>query len=160
MAETSSPGRPRMYASSSEKVQAFRQRQASSGYLRREVLLTEPVSARVVELAKEHQVSIVDVTSALVEQGLSAYESHKKDSNSLGLALGALNAVVGNPQGSVAQVSAATPLLQGHAAGLRSLSQPVGAVPGAGPAQALAATGSNPITDFFNRRKETYREHT
>jgi hypothetical protein len=61
--------------SSSEKTEAFRQRLASGGYLRREVLVTQAVAQRVADLAKEHKVSTVDVTSALLEQGLARFDA-------------------------------------------------------------------------------------
>jgi hypothetical protein len=68
------PGRPRLYETASEKVGAFRRRQASAGYLRKEVLITRETAERLAELAVENEVSALDVASALLEHGLSTYD--------------------------------------------------------------------------------------
>lgn len=168
MTDSTSPGRPRLYSSSSEKVQAFRQRQAEGGYLRREVLLTQTVATRVAELAKAHQVSTIDVTSALLEQGLAAYDSRESAS--------AQRSVVGarGIQGSVAEppiffglASAAQltgPMASAQAPLPQVKEQLTASSAGGQLAQAFdeqsnppraPTAAADPITDFFNRRKET-----
>ncbi|CAN5381097.1 hypothetical protein BH09PSE6_BH09PSE6_21980 [soil metagenome] len=71
--ESTRIGRPRVYETAAEKLDAFRQRQASAGYLRREVLVTEEVAERMADLAREHGVSAGDVGSAMIEFGLEHY---------------------------------------------------------------------------------------
>ena len=68
------PGRPRQYEDTATKMSMFRARQAASGYLRREVLMTEETAVRVKALAEAHQVSATDVASALLEYGLAQYD--------------------------------------------------------------------------------------
>lgn len=167
MTDSSSPGRPRLYSSSSEKVQAFRQRQAEGGYLRREVLLTQAVATRVAELAKAHQVSTIDVTSALLEQGLTAYESR----DSLG-SMAAAGVVRGVQTPAVEQpiffgLSSSAPLTgpMASAKAPPQVKEQLTASSAAGhlvqafdeqpnPSRA-PIPAADPITDFFNRRKET-----
>lgn len=66
-------GRPRLYDSTSDKVEAFRKRQEASGYLRKEVLVTVDTWERVTELAKLHGVSASDAASGLLENGLQSF---------------------------------------------------------------------------------------
>lgn len=67
------PGRPRLYADAAVKLSVFRERQAASGYLRKEILVTADTEAHLKCLALAHQVSVSDVASALLEAGLAAY---------------------------------------------------------------------------------------
>ena len=72
---SSSVGRPRLYGDSSQKMAAFRDRQASSGYLRRELLLSPEAAESVKTIAASQGVSAIDVTSALFEMGLAQYRA-------------------------------------------------------------------------------------
>ena len=71
---TKPPGRPRLYASASEKLSAFRARLEQAGYVRREVLVTRSTEERVKALAEEQNVKPLDVYSAMVAYGLDAYK--------------------------------------------------------------------------------------
>lgn len=53
--EKKTPGRPRMYESTSEKVEAFRKRQESAGFLRKEVLVTKETAEQLASLAKANE---------------------------------------------------------------------------------------------------------
>lgn len=68
-------GRPRLYGDNSQKMAAFRDRQASSGYLRRELLLSPAAAESVKAIAAGQGVSAIDVTSALFEMGLAQYQA-------------------------------------------------------------------------------------
>ena len=72
-------GRPRLYDSTSEKVDAFRKRQEASGYLRKEVLVTLTTWDRVTELAKQYGVSASDAASGLLENGLRTFEQSQNE---------------------------------------------------------------------------------
>lgn len=72
-------GRPRLYDSTSEKVDAFRKRQEASGYLRKEVLVTLDTWDRVSDLAKQHGVSASDAASGLLENGLLTFEESQNE---------------------------------------------------------------------------------
>ena len=67
------PGRPRLYDAPSGKVDAFRKRQESAGYLRKEVLVTKENWNQISALAAEHAVGVVDAASGLLEFGLQAF---------------------------------------------------------------------------------------
>lgn len=69
-------GRPKIYGSTSEKLQAFRQRQEACGYARKEVLMSQETFTEVKRLAQENSVSATDVSSALLELGLKAFGQH------------------------------------------------------------------------------------
>ncbi len=114
MSNSSFVGRPRLYEDGALKVAAFRDRQASAGYLRREVLLSPEAAQAVKAIAETQSVSAIDVTSALFEIGLAQYQ--------------ATYASTATAQGCVRSVSA-------------SLS-------------AAAAPAADPVTQFFNRRKD------
>lgn len=75
------PGRPRIYESSAEKVEAFRQRLQSAGFMRKEVLVTEETWDQVQALAKEQGASAVDVASGLLEHGLATYPRALRNSS-------------------------------------------------------------------------------
>lgn len=68
-------GRPRIYADTAQKMAAFRDRQASSGYLRRELLLRPEAVEAVKTIAAAQAVTVVDVISALFEMGLAQYQA-------------------------------------------------------------------------------------
>jgi len=135
---TRSPGRPRLYASSSEKALAFRQRLVAGGYLRKEVLVSADVAERLAGIAKTHEVSTVDVASALLEHGLAAFEQQSSvlqparaaSLNGAASAFGAMN-VVGASAGPVLSASPGFAL------------------------SAPSSTAVNPILDFFQRRKDS-----
>lgn len=134
------PGRPRVYEDAATKLSMFRERQAASGYLRKEVLVTAETADQLKALASAHQVGVSDVASAMLEQGLQAF-------------LDARQAPVGAVGFASAQplaVFAATQSLADMVAG----PELVAAVTPAAAAQPL----ENPITRFFQRRKEQQNE--
>ncbi|CAN5192584.1 hypothetical protein BH10PSE17_BH10PSE17_18830 [soil metagenome] len=134
-------GRPRVYDSAADKLDAFRQRQASAGYLRREVLVTEEVAERLAELARQHGVSAGDVGSAMVEFGLEHYDAQG--------ALASAEAAV-QPPAPVPMASAAAGSAMPKRAAM-AMSAPVESPP---PVQAASAPPrEDPIRAFFKRRK-------
>jgi len=68
-------GRPKLYDTSSDKVEAFRKRLESAGYMRKELLVTQETWDQVTTLAKENGVSASDAASGLLEFGLGAFKS-------------------------------------------------------------------------------------
>lgn len=68
------PGRPRQYESTSMKVEAYRKRLESAGYLRKELLVTQETAAMLQWLAEKQGVSMADVAGALLEYGLERYK--------------------------------------------------------------------------------------
>lgn len=68
--EKSNVGRPRLYGSSAEKMSAFRSKQLSTGYVRKEVLVSEESQQALSELAIKHGVSVLDVASSILEEGI------------------------------------------------------------------------------------------
>lgn len=111
-------GRPRIYDDSAEKMAAFRARQSSAGYLRRELLLSPENAELVKEIAARQAVSVIDVVSALFEEGLAQYQAEPR---SCAMSL----------EGSMTSCSVAAAV------------KPTPAVP-----------VTDPITQFFNRRKD------
>ena len=73
--ESNTVGRPRQYESDAEKVEAFRARQESAGYMRREVLVTRETAEKLNALSVQQGVSTLDVGSALLELGLAEFEA-------------------------------------------------------------------------------------
>ena len=70
-------GRPKLYDTSSDKVEAFRKRLESAGYMRKELLVTQETWDQVTALAKENGVSASDAASGLLELGVRAFnEKH------------------------------------------------------------------------------------
>jgi hypothetical protein len=67
------PGRPKLYDSSSEKLEAFRKRLESAGLMRKELLVTQETWDQVTTLAKENGVSVSDAASGLLEYGTRAF---------------------------------------------------------------------------------------
>ena len=131
-----SSGRPRIYDSASIKLEAFRQRQESAGYLRKEILVTKETWAKVVALAAEHEVATVDAASGLLEHGLNIFTTPKDASLLLpGFA-------------PLPRSKATTPVNpRAKVLGTGEVS-PSPATPHA------SGTDVNPITQFFARRKQ------
>jgi hypothetical protein len=131
-----SSGRPRMYDSASIKLEAFRQRQESAGYLRKEVLVTKETWAQVVALAAEHEVATVDAASGLLEHGLNIFTTPSEAHvllPAIAPRLGSKETTHGQPRANV------------HRSGEVS---PSPATPQA------SGPDVNPITQFFARRKQ------
>jgi hypothetical protein len=141
---TKSPGRPRLYDSASAKVEAFRKRQESSGYLRKEILVTQDTWDQVTALARSHSVSISDAASGLLEHGLSSFSPELQPGTS---ALSALNTrgLPGVPCLAVGGVIARL--------GSRP-TEPTFAN-NSSPLSSDSLAQSNPITQFFSKRKDS-----
>ena len=159
-----------MYETSSGKVGAYRSRQESAGYLRREVLVTQTTADRLGTLAKEHGVSATDVASAMLEHGLAHFDAQS--------AVPRLpEALFAAPQGVMA--SAAFSEMPGRAQAMSSPSLlgtmssrsalRAGSAQGAVSAQTASGSATpssapnddaedNPILRFFARRKESLHE--
>lgn len=148
------PGRPRKYESAAEKVDAFRQRLQSAGYLRKEVLVTQSTWEQVQALAQAQGVGVVDVASGLLEHGLRHYEGRAL------LQDGPPQAVQSLQNGPVAFASLAIApqgaLLGGSLRAARqSVTAPETQLLGSAPAvSGNSASPDNPILNFFARRKE------
>lgn len=167
---TSSRGRQRVYASASEKVSAFRERNKEAGLLRKEVLVQADIAARLSELAREQGTSVTNVASGLLEMGLNHFE-----------ALQSLGYVAGracSPSSELAVSERASESARG-VAGTQGVSGVSGAMAGApAPAEAWASGAAleahaqsagisvqhgaqagpalqvpNPIANFFEKRK-------
>lgn len=170
---TSSRGRQRVYASASEKVSAFRERNKEAGLLRKEVLVQADIAARLSELAREQGTSVTNVASGLLEMGLNHFEalqslgyvagracspsselavSERASESARGVAgtqgvsgvSGVSGAMAGAPAPAEAWVSGAA--LEAHAQSA-GISVQHGAQ--AGPALQVP----NPIANFFEKRK-------
>jgi hypothetical protein len=169
--EKRSPGRPRLYETSSAKVEAFRARQESAGYSRKEVLVTKVTADQLQALAKTHGVSATDVASALLEHGLAQYQTTASSTpspylgqNASGLSMlsGASRSMGGS---GLERLFAGSAPLAAAAQSLRSASPAVYAMsvasasPGAGISEASSPLVSSdlgtldPISNFFQRRK-------
>ena len=83
-------GRPKMYDSASDKLEAFRKRLESAGFMRKEVLVTKETWEQVTAMAKDNGVSVSDAASGLLEYGTRAFLS-KKASASASLSLRPIN---------------------------------------------------------------------
>lgn len=115
-------GRPKLYDTSSHKIEAFRKRLESAGYMRKELLVTQETWDQVTTLAKENGVSTSDAASGLLEYGTNAFMAKQ-------------------PTATIAYSRKQVP----HAS---SDSPPVVVKP-------RLKTPANPISDFFNKRKES-----
>lgn len=165
--EKRSPGRPRLYESSSEKVEAFRKRQESAGFSRKEVLVTQETADQLGALAKTHGVSTTDVASALLEHGLIQYQATATPPSMgqnlsgthlmiAGLAgsLGGGNSplpspALASPQAAQTLRSAGTPAFS-----LNAVAATAGAVDSSSPfLSSDPATRPDPIASFFEKRK-------
>lgn len=152
------PGRPRLYENSSAKLSAFRKRQETAGYLRKEVLVTPETTDKLALLAKTHNVSALDVASALLEHGLSRYEAEQSSfiglaSSSLQAATPALPVTYQDAQGSLRSMSGVSANAGlGDPVAFASASQsPLSSVLSA----SSSSLSSNPIHNFFAKRKES-----
>lgn len=151
-------GRPRLYESDSAKLQAFRQRLDSSGFVRKEALIKTDTLAEISRLAKTHGVPEADVTGSLVELGLKSWQQAcLQGSTTNSLESGGIAAQVAGAMQSSAQGAA-----QGSALGSAQVAAG-GAVWAAwvSPAQPQASLAavpgdSNPITQFFAQRKAAH----
>lgn len=112
-------GRPKLYDSASDKVEAFRKRLETAGYLRKEVLVTKETWEQISALAKENGASVSDTASGLLEYGTKAYAAKM-----------------------VAAASVAFSRKESDASSVQSNPKP------------KPRPGANPISDFFNKRKE------
>ena len=70
-------GRPKLYDSASDKLEAFRKRLESAGYMRKEVLVTKETWEQISALAKENGASVSDTASGLLEYGTKAFVAKK-----------------------------------------------------------------------------------
>jgi hypothetical protein len=66
-------GRPKLYDSPTEKIEAFRRRLESAGLMRKEVLVTHETWDTLTTLAKAQGVSTSDAASGLLEHAAKAY---------------------------------------------------------------------------------------
>ena len=73
--EKKQPGRPKLYDSTSDKLEAFRKRLESAGFMRKEFLVTQETWDEVTALAKENGVSASDAASGLLEYGIRAFRA-------------------------------------------------------------------------------------
>jgi hypothetical protein len=153
---TRTPGRPRVYESTSEKISAFRQRQEQAGFVRKEVLVTHDTVERVRFLAEQHGVKPTDVYSALLEYGLNVYEPRATPRGpSSSVEETAPNSSGGNPF-SMARLAALsrTDVHANHASSLPDRNRAT-KVPAS---TTLSETLDDPITRFFAKRKERQHE--
>lgn len=166
------PERTRLYASSGEKVAAFRERNKDAGLLRKEVLVQSATSQKLVELAKTHNTSVTNVASGLLELGLTQFEALRSQGYvSADVKAGAtdtpepepafenlgqpIRACVPRPLGAVSgELGAAS----SSSLGLLSSPPPVASADPAPIAQSTEPHRSlqidNPITNFFEKRKQ------
>jgi len=150
------PGRPRKYESAAQKVDAFRQRLQSAGYLRKEVLVTQATWEQVQALAQAQGVGVVDVASGLLEYGLRHYEAraepHAQDravlpsaSSPRSLFTDQLRGAQNTAFASVADAQSAAPCETSPVLGVATALEVSGNTP---------VSDHNPILNFFARRKE------
>ena len=136
--ESNTVGRPRQYENDAEKVEAFRARQESAGYLRREVLVTRETAEKLNALAALQEVSTLDVGSALLELGLAEFEA----------------ADAGTAVAKVASLSKKA--LSKHS-GTRSGRSSVAKVSASPPQLEIEQATVNPIQRFFEKRRESLK---
>ncbi|MEI8030058.1 MAG: hypothetical protein WCH35_09805 [Comamonadaceae bacterium] len=74
-------GRPKLYDSASDKLEAFRKRLESAGYMRKEVLVTKETWEQISTLAKENSASVSDTASGLLEYGTRAFVAKKESAS-------------------------------------------------------------------------------
>lgn len=166
------PGRPRLYDTTSAKVEAFRKRQESAGFLRKEVLVTKDTADQLAALAKTHRVSVTDVASALLEHGLAGYQQELNTAiqNIASAGVGhegflpemhgtaALGGVI--PSGLSYGTQGRSSLFSSQSAGASASSgvSEAGFSGSAHPGAVTAGNAVNPINSFFARRKESLNE--
>ena len=159
MLEKKTPGRPRLYSSSTDKVDAFRKRQESAGFVRKEILVTRETWEQVSALAKRHGVGVIDAASGLLEHGLAEFERspippgmgdiatrslQSREFASASSLVGVTNALPG-PYASMSPASDVAPTLEPSSqhtlSNLQATESPV-------------TSDANPITRFFAKRKD------
>jgi hypothetical protein len=161
MDQKKTPGRPRIYETASGKVDAFRKRQESAGYLRKEILVTSETWDRVKQLAQEHGVGTADAASGLLEFGLETFDTKSvpKSFNGDWATFGAVASLAGAedaPTVFAANAFASSAPIGSQTRSLRSasfLAPRIGAAASASAEDKLGA-GDNPITQFFLKRKD------
>lgn len=145
--ENSNVGRPRIYATSSEKVNAFRSRQLSEGYVRKEILVDAKTWEAVSQLARVHKVSASDAGAGLLEYGLAQFNS--RTSGSSVEKEGFPDKMERPSQASLSQSIAGVQMLSASAAA------PVSALRSLGnQTESTLSSESDRIRDFFNKRKK------
>jgi hypothetical protein len=117
-------GRPKLYDTSSDKVDAFRKRLESAGYMRKELLVTQETWDQVTALAKENGVSASDAASGLLEHGVRAFSAKRS-----------------MPVVSFSRKQQETEL-----------------VAEAPPFKRKTSVNTNPIAEFFAKRKESSKQ--
>jgi len=160
--EKKTPGRPKLYETSNEKIDAFRKRQQSAGYIRKEILVTKDTWDQISTLADGYGIGTADVASGLLEYGLeSALKTEVVASGSLAANSGT------SAQGSLVKKGGMNPLggvvKKGYAStqSLQSLSRSAFTANACASNNHLRSVGlevinptdDNPITSFFNKRK-------
>lgn len=167
MTDKPSRGRQRLYATNSEKTNAFRERNKEMGLLRKEVLVSAETAARLSELAKQQETSVTNVASGLLEMGLSHYEalhslgyvvsSAELPVEPLASSFSASATPVGSPvdaQTMAAISGALASAVRSQTASLAESQPPVeGAARPQGDAPPIQL--ADPITQFFQKRKAT-----
>lgn len=136
MTNFKTPGRPRLYETASAKVDAFRKRQESSGYLRKEILVTARTWERLSALAIGHGVGVADAASGLLEFGLDAYSLECGEATSLGITGITVGACASSAEFSGSVGSASKSVFA---------------------ASQVVTPENNPISNFFSKRKDSSR---
>ena len=149
MPNLKTPGRPRLYETASAKVDAFRKRQESSGYLRKEILVTAATWERLAALAVGHGVGVADAASGLLEFGLDAYSLEGGELSSRAMPAISVGVFASTVSGGIRGAST------GHSAGQ---AQPQPQPPnGVVTASQVVTPDNNPISNFFSKRKDSTR---
>jgi hypothetical protein len=130
-------GRPRLYGTQSDKLDAFRKRQESAGYMRKEILVTKETWERVAAQASAHGVGAADAASGLLEFGLREFCAQQEKP---------LPAPISSAQ-ETSQRSRSN-FAAGNVVAARRPDLHVAAL------AERAVPAANPITQFFAKRKE------
>ena len=148
--KSSTVGRPRLYTSSSEKVSAFRNRQLSEGYVRKEILVDKKTWEVVSLLAHEHGVSASDAGAGLLEYGL---EQFKNQTSTWATALSAQvkeqDPMMLSARALVETTSPSTPLFSATSASADTALRSIGNT-----TDKPMSSDADRIRDFFNKRKK------
>lgn len=145
-------GRPRQYESTAAKVSAFRKRQGEAGYLRKEVLVRSAVADKLAALAKAHEVSLVDVASAMLEHGLSKYEQDVLASpQEMPMLMTQSQVIAPQAQSFVGSVSGSA----GSALRAGALAFPAYAALSSSRFESASGDATDPIQAFFAARKDS-----
>lgn len=158
---TSSPGRPKVYASDSDRITAWRSRLGDAGYLRKEVLVTKATADSLTLLAKAHGVKLTDAASALLEYGLDKFvEEHGlPGATAIGQEEPAVASLATAPLGLLQSATPQGAQFGAAAAAGTVRTARVGAAPqlsttAVKPDALNTAQESNPILRFFANRKQ------